>query len=250
MANSNKKKWFGYGNFYCPHCGSRRNQGNERLCPKCGKNYSLKISLRGIPKQGGGVGFSPYVNHVSLKKYRKREKKTFWVWAPIISLIIASIILFELRDKIYDLESFLAACLVPVGGPLALIWIFWFWWYGINYKKYKNWDGVVTNKEIREYDETKRDGNGNKHREFSTFYTVYFRDTRGKEHKLVKRDNPGWFDFFEIGEQVRYHGKYTNYYEKYDKSHLESIPCAGCGAGLDPRQNYCSDCGCIVLKAP
>jgi hypothetical protein len=109
---------------------------------------------------------------------------------------------------------------------------------------------VVTNKEIREYDETKRDGNGNKHREFSTFYTVYFRDTRGKEHKLVKRDNPGWFDFFEIGEQVRYHGKYTNYYEKYDKSHLESIPCAGCGAGLDPRQNYCSDCGCIVLKAP
>ena len=210
----------------------------------------LKNKPPGSTKAGWRRWLFPYMDHASIKNYRKREKRAFWVWAPVISVIIASIILFELRDKIYDLESFLAACLVPVGGPLLLIWIFWFWWYGVNYKKYKNWDGVVTNKEIKEYDETKRDGNGNKYQEHSTFYTVYFRDTRGKEHSLVKKGNSAFFDSCEVGDRIRYHGKYTNYYEKYDKSKLDRIPCADCGASLDPRQNYCADCGCIVLKTP
>ncbi|MBQ7565095.1 MAG: zinc ribbon domain-containing protein [Lachnospiraceae bacterium] len=178
----------------------------------------------------------------------EKKKQKIWIWAPAISLIIASAILIELRDKIYDWQSFLAALLVPVGGPLALIWLFWFWWYGTNYKKYKNWDGVVEKKEIKEYDEEKRDGSGNKYLEHSTFYRLYFRDDKGKEHTLVERDTPSRYDFFEEGERVRYHGRYTNYYEKYDKSGLDKIPCLGCGAGLDPRQNYCSRCGCIVLK--
>ena len=120
-----------------------------------------------------------------------REKKAFWIWAPAISLIIASAILIEFRDKIYDWQSFLAALLVPVGGPLALIWLFWFWWYGANYKKYKNWDGVVTKKEIKEYDETKRDGNGNKYQDHSTFYTLYFKDDRERSILLWRGICPG-----------------------------------------------------------
>ena len=107
----------------------------------------------------------------------------------------------------------------------------------------------MTNKEVKEYDETGRDGYGNKYQDLSTFYVLTFRDTHGREHRLVERDEPHRFDFFEVGEKVRYHGKYTNYYEKYDKSELKYIPCAGCGARIDPRVSYCTRCGCIALKA-
>lgn len=83
----------------------------------------------------------------------------------------------------------------------------------------------------------------------STYYNVYFRDTKGKEHKLVQSGSGSWYEYLNVGDRVRYHGNNTNYYEKYDKSQSELIPCAGCGRSCDARAAYCSNCGTILFKA-
>ena len=57
-----------------------------------------------------------------------------------------------------------------------------------------------------------------------------------------------WFDYLEVGDQIRYHGKNMSFYEKYDKTKDEFIPCAGCGYDEDSRASYCGKCGCVLLK--
>lgn len=247
--NDNKrtgKSMAGYGNGYCPHCGAKREKNGD-VCANCGKEYSLEKSMKGVPALGAaGIGWSPYVNAPSLKKQEKKTKRGLRIGMGIVSVIIAAVIMISSK---MDFEDLLDGGYVTVLGPLVIIWVFWFLWMTINFRKKKGWEGEVINKDQKTYEDKRKDDEGNSWTESTTYYTVYFRDTAGKEHKFVQSRTGSWYDYLEVGDRVRYHGKYTNYYEKYDKSKLEEIPCAGCGARCDTRAKYCTSCGTILFKA-
>ena len=237
------KKWFGYGDFYCWKCGRNIEKGHDN-CPFCGASYdSFNIS----PALGaGGVGWSNQENHPSFAAYHRRSRKTFQICMVILSLIIG-FVLFVLPGELdFDAEG-----LKIYAGVLAIVWGIDLLWYFINNKSHKDWEGVVTGKETEEYTTTSRDKEtGRTETKHHTRFILHFRKDDGSEEKLPATDNSGWYDYLNEGDRVRYHGKKSmNYYEKYDKSHDETIPCAGCGSERDARENFCGRCGCVILKA-
>ncbi len=240
------KVYIGYGDIFCPHCGDRRDKGAKK-CSRCGKLYSLEASMKGVPAYGAaGIGWTPYANDPSLKRHRKREKRGIRISMLIVSVIIAIVILVSSHMSLDDIVH---GGFLLVFGPLGIIWVFWLIWYGAQYGKSKDWEGTVTNKDMKTYESKRKDDEGNYWTETTTYYNVYFRDTKGKEHKLVQSSVGGWYEYLNVGDKVRYHGKNTSYYEKYDKSQSEVIPCAGCGRSCDARASYCSNCGTVLFKA-
>ncbi|MBR2207970.1 MAG: hypothetical protein IJ859_04080 [Synergistaceae bacterium] len=235
------KKIFGYGDFYCWKCGKNVEKGHTQ-CPFCGAFYDKFDTDNAIG--AGGVGWSTQVNHPSFAAWHGRNKKTFQICMIILSLIIGVILFIIPGELDFDAEG-----LKIYSGVLAIVWTIDLVWYYFNNKTRKDWEGVVENKETEEYTRKTKENNGNVNIEYHTRFIIKFRKDDGGSEKLTELDRPSWFDYLNEGDRVRYHGnKGMNYYEKYDKSNDDIIPCAGCGAARDARENFCGRCGCIILK--
>ncbi len=101
-------------------------------------------------------------------------------------------------------------------------------------KNAPTWDGEVVEKEI-----VKKNGR--------TYFVVYFEDEKGNRHEISAEKDPTLYDYYKIGEKVRYHGKLKSY-EKFDKSHDDIIFCNACAFMHDMEEHICQNCGCPLLK--
>ena len=236
------KKIIGYGDFYCWKCGKNIEKGHE-TCPFCGAAYERFDTDEA--KGAGGVGWSSQAEHSSFAAWRKRNRRTFQIWMILLSLVIGVILFVVPGELEFDAEG-----LKIYAGVLAIVWAIDLLWYYFNNKTRKDWEGVVERKLTEEYTRTVKDEEHGKHKERHTRFIVQFRKADGGEEKLTETDKPQWYDYLDEGDRVRYHGhRGMNYYEKYDKSEDEVIPCAGCGSVRDARENFCGRCGCIILKS-
>ena len=236
------KKRIGYDNLYCTRCGEAIEKGTV-ACPNCGAPYDEEKRWAGVPSLGAaGIGFS---SHASDGTFRKH--KTRYGLGVLVFLLIVSVIIFLAMLLSGDIDLS-AGGLVIFGAVMAVLWTFWILWYVIDNRKVKDWDGVVTRKEQETTRYVRKDEDGYRHTQEQTAYRVWFRTDGGKTKKLVQYDKPAWYNYLNEGERVRYHGG-KNYYEKYDKSREETLPCAGCGSRRDAREDYCGRCGCRMLKA-
>lgn len=242
------KKRFGYGDYYCWNCGKNVEKGHD-TCPFCGALYDGDGRFGSTPAgDAGGVGWSNKENHKSFEIYYNRNKKAFQIFMVILSFIIGFVLFIFPGELDFNFNE---EGLKIYAGVLAIVWGIDLIWYFVNNKSRKDWEGVVENKNIEEYTHTIEDKEtGEIRTEYHTRFIVNFVRNDGKHEKLSVRDSPAWYEYLNIGDRVRYHGKKgMNYYEKYDRSRDEYIPCAGCGAHRDARENYCGRCGCILLKA-
>ena len=240
------KKRFGYGDYYCWNCGRNIETGCDN-CPSCGASYEGEGKFGEVKALGaGGVGWSNQEKHKSFAAYHKRNRRTFQICMVILSLIIGVVLFVVPGELDFDEEG-----LKIYAGVLAIVWAIDLAWYFISNKTSKSWEGVVSGRRTEDYTtESKDDETGRVTVKPHTRYIVLFRTNDGKEEKLSVVDNPAWYDYLKDEDRVRYHGsKGMNYYEKYDKSHDETIPCAGCGSDRDARENFCGRCGCIIMKA-
>ena len=162
---------------YCPHCGIREEKG-EKICPHCKQAYSMEKSMKGVPALGAaGIGWTPYAKDPSLKHYQKKTKKGMRIGMAIVSIIIAAVIMISSH---MDFDDLMNGGYVTVLGPLAIIWVFWFIWMTLNFKKTKGWEGEVINKDCKTYENKNRDEDGNVTKSYSTYYNIYF-------HKALNR---------------------------------------------------------------
>lgn len=97
-----------------------------------------------------------------------------------------------------------------------------------------DWDGKVAEKEIKD-------------KEGKSIYIVYIEDSRGKQHELWAENDATVYQYFNLGEKVRFHGKLKTY-EKYDKSKDTIIFCNACSFLHDMSEEVCLNCGCPLLK--
>ena len=236
------KKKIGYDGLFCVICG----EGVEKhalSCPRCGRPYDDSKFL-GVEQLGaGGVGWSSHAEDPCFRQQNKKNVKGMIVIMMIVSLFIFAAIYFS-----GDMEF---SEVLPIFGiVMAIEWAFWLLWLILQYGKRKDWEGVVEGKEHTTRQYTRKDNNGHRETYTSEVYTVLFRTNDGKRKKLIRTDLRSWYDYLHEGDPVRYHGKYMDYYEKYDKSRDRFIPCASCGSLRDARETYCGRCGCILLKAP
>lgn len=237
MAN----KTTGYGDRFCVFCGKRVAKQAE-ACPHCGKPYGASLKYGQTPALGaGGVGWSDRADDPGFRRNQRRN--TFW---SVVIMIIVSIIIFA---AIYfsggrDLGKMLPVSLIVLAG----LWVFWIIWLILHNRPKKDWEGVVEDKETFTKEVSRRDSDEHYHTRTQHVYVVRFRRDDGKKAKVKTIDNSLWYNYLFKGDRVRFHGNHMNYYEKYDKSQDECIPCASCGTMRDARETYCGLCGAVMLK--
>lgn len=228
------KKYIGYGDFFCWNCGDRIEKG-KRNCPECKASYNGKNKYGGVEALGaGGIGWTKHGRHPSVKRYAKSYVKCALVWLIGLSIIVPSILL-AIDDISFDKEGKIILSII-----VGIFWLFGLGFLFLNQGRNKpSWEGEIISKNILEKSDSDR-GND---------YTLIIRKKDGKIKNFTQKGSRRLFDYFEIGDQVRYHGyKVLNYLEKYDKSKDTTIICGACSAICDIRDNYCGRCGAIVLK--
>lgn len=236
------KKKIGYGDFYCWNCGDRMEK-DKQICPVCGVQYYAENKYGPLQALGaGGLGWFEQTNHPSFKAYKKKVKKVAGVWAIGLSIIIPTALVVSGQ---IDLDK------MGILNILFVVTLFWiFALASSRYGKNKpDWEGIVENKEIRQKTRTKKDDDGRKYKESYTEYAVIIKRQNGQVSQLTWEDSSRIYDYYRIGDYLRYHGnKYLRCFEKYDKTLDPVLYCAACGNERDARDNFCGKCGTILLK--
>jgi len=72
-------------------------------------------------------------------------------------------------------------------------------------------------------------------------------DSTGREHRVQVCCNSATYDYYKVGERVRYHDR-IDYLEKHDKSYDSYTLCALCKARADINADRCPKCSAPLLK--
>ena len=234
------KNRFGHGDHFCTVWGARVEKDMD-VCPVCGAPYG-DSKYGAVPARGaGGIGWSDRADDPGFKARGKKNVVGMLIIMLIVSAVIFAVIYFTSK---MEFSEFL-----PIYGiVMAVIWTFWIVWLAVQYASRKDWEGVVENRRRYTEERTRRNSNNESEHYTVDVYEVVFRRNDGKIKKLKSIDSPVWFDYLHEGDVVRYHGRNMNYYEKYDKSRDDVIPCAACGMKRDARETFCGRCGAVMLK--
>ena len=79
-------------------------------------------------------------------------------------------------------------------------------------------------------------------------YVLVFRTTDGQKKTLEERKTTKYYDYFRIGDRVRYHPQLNGFYEKYDKSLDRYLICPICGRENKIKNDRCKYCNNILVK--
>ncbi len=237
------KKRVGYSDFFCWNCGKRIEKGAE-ICPNCGVKYYGKNKYGSKTALGaGGIGWSDQTGHPSFKKYFKKKCAVVFTWLIGLSILIPAILLL-IGDIGLDSEG-ITVIKVVVG-------ILWFIGLLFLYpgRNKPDWEGVVEDKKVVQKTRIRKDSEKRKYKESYRDFIVSIRKQDGSLYELKKEDDSTQYEYYRLGDYVRYHGnKHLRCFEKYDKSLDETISCVSCGSQRDIRDNFCGRCGSVLLKA-
>ncbi|MBE5958285.1 MAG: DUF2500 domain-containing protein [Lachnospiraceae bacterium] len=217
---------------YCTFCGCKHKK-NDTRCPSCdralGNNKYGEMQRLGA----GGVGYSDRTDDPSFKRFQGANKKAGFIFFIVVSLIIGVVVVSQ------------GAKPMVAAGVVLIIWVFDSIWYVLSLIPKKDWEGEVVGK--RTFERTVRKNGDDGVDRHETVYEITFKTDAGKKKKIEDGVFHHKYDYFNVGDRVRFIGKLRNY-EKYDKSQDDVIICAGCEELRDPRDTYCGRCGCIILK--
>ncbi len=234
---------------FCNNCGAQI-QANAKFCTNCGTPQSSGSPNTPPPPpplngQGSGlVGFSNKAHDPAFEKFKSDTKKG----ANIFALIMIAAL--TIGGGIYGAVSRDAdnpqAILIGFGLGVAY-YIFGMIFTRKQQKVKPSWDGVVADKTAKK--RWKNVNYGDTTRRVSYMqYVVHFKGNNGESHKVVDADDQRTlYDYYQIGEKVRYHG-HLNAIEKYDKRGVPFLICAACTTINDVQNDNCRRCKVPLLK--
>lgn len=186
------------------------------------------------------MAYSSKIDDQAFDKYRQNVKNWNFLFALIIAVaVIAGFYAYgEFSNEMNNPEA------LQIGLGIGLMFLI----IGMLSNKSRNnnrtWDGVVIDKKTSIT--TKDIGYPNVKAERYVF-TICIKDDNGKIHEIREEDDETVYNYYKIGDKVRYHGN-LNSYEKYDKSGDEIIFCNACAFLHDIKETVCKNCGCPLLK--
>ena len=241
---------------YCASCGAQI-PDNAKFCTACGTQVvqAAAQAAQTAPQQAPAAadtaapatarpkvlrGYSDRINDPTFARYVKHTKQ----WSMIFSIILAvvAIVGFYIAgekgaDGMSNPESLYIG--FGIGGMFLVIGLF----ASFGRKKLGvTWDGTVVDKKVKK--KTRRDDDGD---EDYLEYTVYIRSDQGKRDTIKAEDDDTRYNYFKIGDRVRYHAGLKSY-EKYDKTGDSIIFCNACATLCDIEDDYCFRCKCPLLK--
>ncbi|MDD3721977.1 MAG: hypothetical protein PHW92_05760 [Lutibacter sp.] len=176
------------------------------------------------------MAYSLKIHDPSFDTYLKNTKDYRFQFGFALAIIaIAGFYLYgEISDEMDNPEALYIG--LGIGGMFFLIGIY----SAFSAKKGPSWDGEIVEKEIVE-------------KENKAVFIVYIEDQKHKRHEIQSEDDATLYNYYKIGEKVRYHGKLKTY-EKYDKTGDDIIFCNACSFMHDIEEIMCKNCGCPLLK--
>lgn len=176
------------------------------------------------------MAYSLKIHDPRFDKYLKNTKdyRYQFGFALAIIAIVGFYIYGEVSDEMDNSEALYVG--LTIGGMFFLIGIY----AAFSRKKENSWDGEVVEKEIIE-------------KEKSTDFFVYIEDQKHQKHEIRSENDATLYNYYKIGEKVRYHGKLRSY-EKFDKSKDDIIFCNACAFMHEIDEHICRNCGCPLLK--
>ena len=236
---------------YCNNCGNKVNE-DKNFCRFCGEKIHEDISehldsaantaANTAANAAKRVGYSNCINDPAFSKYIKNTNR----WSGIFSLIlaVAAVIGFyiagETSSEMDNPESLYIG--FGIGGMFLLIALFQI----IGRKKGKDWDGVVVDKRVLKKQSRQSSGDDDYWVDYKEYVVIIRGDDR-KKHKITVKDNDTVYNYYQIGDKLRHHGR-LNTYEKYDKSRDTIIFCNACASLNNIEDDYCFRCKCPLLK--
>lgn len=244
---------------YCFHCGAALPE-NAKFCRACGQPQPQEaataipvappaveealVSPSTVKPVNSLVGYSRRISDPAFAKYVESGNR----WSAIFSIILAviAVIGFYIAGEMPSSEMENPQSLFigfGIGGMFLLIALF----QVRSRNRSKTWDGVVVDKKIEQKKRKRNTSDDDYYWENYDLYTVVVRSESGKMQRITAENDPTVFNYFEIGDKVRHHGR-LNTYEKYDKSRDSIIFCNACGTKHDINADYCYRCQCPLLK--
>ena len=228
----------------CPHCGTDSAK-NIRFCTECGQalpDPEPTDKRDSAPERL--VGFSNRIQDPAFARYLKNTKRWAWLFAAILAVvaIVGFYIYGETSSEMDNPEALYIG--LGIGGMFLLIAL------AANVgrsRRSETWDGVVVDKQIEQKKRKKRTGNNGYYWKNYVLYTVVIKSERGARHTRSVEDDDTVFNYYQIGDKVRYHGG-LNSLEKYDKSGDQIIFCNACASLNDIQNETCFRCHCPLLK--
>ncbi len=229
--------------FFCSRCGTNFPAKAEH-CPQCGFNPYESDPYPGIsPLGAGGVGWSDRIHDPRFNTYQKNRRKIILIWTVALAIVVPLMLLIFHEGRL-DGESLIVAAVIS--GMFLLIGL-----YAALHTRQKGtgWDGVVEDKKEFLRERRVKESDGRYRLEPYMEYVVYIRRNDGKIEELKYTNDTTLYNYYQVGEYVHMHeDRDLRALEKYDKSRDEIIFCASCGGLMDIRADYCSQCGCPLLK--
>ena len=218
---------------YCSQCGSKLSLEAE-VCSSCGmainENKTSKNNL---------IGYSSKINDSAFKSYLGKNKKWSLYFSLIISIaaVVGLSIYGDLGNTMDNPQALL------VGLAVGSIFIFISLIQNFRQNRSRTWEGQVVDKKQKEKRDEKKGYYGEKYIQ----YIIYIKDDKGKTHKISRREDDIFYNYYKIGDKVKHHAGF-NTYEKYDKSTDSIILCNACGNFNDIKNDRCQICRCPLLK--
>lgn len=182
------------------------------------------------------VGFSEKINDEKITRALAKNKKIAFIWA-IILIIIPLIIGFI----VYSMGNEEA---LTVGVGVSIVFLLCFIIPSLKKKLGKEWEGIVTTKEIKKVRRKVKDDYVE-----DTYYIINIEKTNGSKTKIKEVETYHlYYDYLNEGDKIKYHPKFNNCYEKYDKSNDTYIYCAVCQTKNDISNDECKKCNAPLLK--
>ena len=174
---------------------------------------------------------------------RRQSARKFWRRVIPVPFLLLTIVGFVSSDVGLPLG-------MVVGGFFSLLIGAFYLYDGYSTQHDRPWEGVVVNKYARERVRQCNDKYDN-HIETQTYfeYHLEFRTAAGEKKEIMERDSTRrYYDYFRVGDYVRYHPQLNNFYEKYDKSRDKYLICPVCGKESKASLDRCKYCHNILVK--
>lgn len=246
---------------HCTNCGCELKEG-AAVCPDCGEavvsstvpaettteeNDQSLVAANTEPAEITAeptcdtdenplTGWSDKLDAPEIKKAAAKQKKSAQVFGIIfgilfpVGFIVAGLLIKSIPMKL--------ALIVGFGLGLFMVALAFFRMLSLNKPI---WEGTVADKTAVEHYDKKNSEKA------TTVYTVVFHGIGGGKKKLKIKDNSEFYDYFKVGDKVRYYPVFGTF-EKRDKSHDSIIFCNVCSTKNPIENKKCSRCKSPLFK--
>ncbi len=218
---------------YCPNCGVQL-PDDALFCSECGTKIN-DLSAGTTPAADGRLSdYSDMVDSPEVKAALEKLRKSHRVWVAVLTLLPVVIAFFV---GIYSDEIELKDAVVG-GAVIAAIMLVCNLFSSAKANRGKPWSGVVVDKETvvasRKNNQTKK--------------VIYVRTAEGKKKKIEDSAMGPAYDYFAIGDEVRFVPGFPFPYEKRNKTLDDKVVCMFCSRLVDIDEKTCPRCRKPLIK--